>query len=155
MARARLAIAAASLTLAAGSLALAPTATAAEQAPTGGCWNWGCEGKNPAAYCGGDARTVDSLRLGGRNGALLELRYSPSCEAIWARLSDAAFDEINAKAGDAKVVRNGSGKDYWCQVPVNGSSCYTEMLADHNMTAYAWGDYDTSIHYYKGRTGSY
>ncbi|MET8689988.1 DUF2690 domain-containing protein [Streptomyces sp. NPDC004732] len=114
--------------LAAGTLALmapaaqaAPTATAA---PKGGCWHNGCTGKSPAAYCNGDARTVQSLRLGPASGAnaTLQLRYSPSCEAAWARLSSAPFDAANAKGGEAKVIRNSD---------------------------------DTSIYYYKGRTGSY
>ncbi|MEU6820227.1 DUF2690 domain-containing protein [Streptomyces atriruber] len=147
--------------LAAGTLALmAPAAHAAPTtaaAPKGGCWNNGCTGKNPAAYCEGDARTVKSLRLGPAGGAnaVLHLRYSPSCEAAWARLSSAPFDAANAKGGDAKVIRNSDGKKYSCRVPKGKASCYTKMVGDSGVTSYAWGDYDTSVYYYKGRTGSY
>ncbi|MFE9560193.1 DUF2690 domain-containing protein [Streptomyces sp. NPDC006487] len=149
-ARIRLATAAAALFL--GSVgALLPTA--AQAAPAGGCWNNGCSGLDPAAYCQGDAVTVASAAIG---PAVLELRYSDSCEAIWARISQAKYEYPGDNSpGHAKVIRNSDGASYTCSVPLGGTSCYTRMLGDHNVTSYAYGDFDRSPYQWSGRTGSY
>jgi hypothetical protein len=44
-----------------------------------------CTGKNPDAYgCGGDAQTLDKVTPAG-GGTVIELRYSPKCNAAWAK----------------------------------------------------------------------
>lgn len=151
-----LAAAAGALTLAAGGLALAPSAQAAATGATGGCWHTGCDGKDPSAYCQGDASTVDSFSLPSGSGyRVVEMRYSPSCEAIWSRLSNGSYDTHNAAPPYTKIIRNSDGKSYKCTVSSNGGSCYTAMVGDHNVTSYAYGWYDGSAVVYTGRTGSY
>ena len=71
--------------LAATLLAFVP----AMPASAAGCYAASCEGKDPSALgCAADAYTVAVVyddRLGYIEG--LELRYSPTCRANWARLS--------------------------------------------------------------------
>ncbi|MFG2332772.1 DUF2690 domain-containing protein [Streptomyces sp. NPDC048604] len=137
-------------------VALPPSAQAAPAGATGGCWHTGCDGKDPAAYCQGDARTVGSFSLPSGSGyRVVELRYSPSCEAIWARMSKGYYDVNNAAAPHTKIIRNSDGRSYQCTVPYNGGSCYTAMVGDHNVTSYAYGLYDGSTYVYTGRTGNY
>jgi len=61
-----------------GALASAPSAMAVS------CWGHWCSGQDPMATgCGADARTIayrDDIV-----GARLELRWSPTCKAGWAR----------------------------------------------------------------------
>ncbi|MDH2426082.1 DUF2690 domain-containing protein [Sphaerisporangium sp. TRM90804] len=142
-----------------GMLALASPASAGPDPEFQGaqvaaaCSGSACDGKNPSTYCGGDARTVQSLRLGGQ--ALLELRYSPSCRAAWARISNASYDIYNSPSPLARVVRNSDGRRYTCYVPQGGTSCYTAMVNDANVTSYAYGEWDSGVTTYTGRTGSY
>ncbi|MFF2408257.1 DUF2690 domain-containing protein [Streptomyces sp. NPDC058092] len=135
--------------------ALPATAHAASAAPQGGCWGSSCTGKDPAAYCAGDAYTVHSARIG-QTAGVIELRYSPSCEAAWARITGKR-DIYNAGAPKAKVIRN-DGRTYSCEYShTNGNqtSCYTNMVNDHNFTSYAWGWFDNGIVAYSARTASY
>lgn len=65
-----------------GALAAAPAAHAA------GCHALSCNGVDPAAAgCAGDAYTVASVNT---PQGLVELRYSPSCVANWARISNSS-----------------------------------------------------------------
>ena len=65
-----------------GTLLVAPAAHAAT------CWGSGCYGLDPnAAGCGGDAYTAASAQT---SQGLVELRYSPSCNANWARISSSS-----------------------------------------------------------------
>jgi hypothetical protein len=130
----------------AGSVGIAAPASAA------GCYASSCEGKDPAVYCQSDARTVQSLRLG---QALLELRYSGSCRAAWARISNAGYDHHDQFTPWATVHRNSDGREYTCSVPRGGSSCYTRMVNDAGVTSYAKGMWDSGARIYEGRTGSY
>ncbi|GAA3378593.1 hypothetical protein GCM10020367_58730 [Streptomyces sannanensis] len=62
-----------------------PLATATPAAAAAGCQSSGCTGKNPATMgCAADARTIASVSAPG-GGGYAELRYSPACNAAWAR----------------------------------------------------------------------
>lgn len=72
-----------------GSLLAGAPAQAAPQTAAVYCYGASCAGKDPSAMgCAPDAYTVHVVfvdRLGRYEG--LELRYSPACNANWARLS--------------------------------------------------------------------
>ncbi|MFI6863657.1 DUF2690 domain-containing protein [Streptomyces sp. NPDC050421] len=134
---------------------LPATAQAASATPQGGCWGSSCTGKDPDAYCSGDAYTVSSAKIG-KSAGVIELRYSPSCEAAWARVTGKR-DIYNAGAPWAKVIRN-DGRTYSCEYShTNGNqtSCYTKMVNDHNFTSYAKGWFDTGVMAYTARTSAY
>ncbi|MER7900720.1 DUF2690 domain-containing protein [Streptomyces sp. NPDC096046] len=116
------------------------------------CSGSACDGKNPSTYCQSDARTVQSVKLG---QALLELRYSPSCRAAWGRISNASYDTRDQFTPYATVHRNSDGREYTCWVSTTGSSCYTAMVNDANVTSYAHGMWDSGVYVYEGRTASY
>ena len=66
-----------------------------------GCVGKDCQGKNPTSHgCDLDAYTAALREF---DGSFIELRYSPSCRAGWARISHAEVGDI------ARVVpRKGS-----------------------------------------------
>lgn len=143
------------LAVVAGMLAVATPASAAtrgSEQTVQACSGSACDGRDPAVYCQSDARTVESIRLG---QALLELRYSPGCRAAWARISNAGYNTYNQFTPWATVHRNSDGREYTCYVPRNGTSCYSRMVNDANVTSYAKGEFDTGARIYKGRTASY
>lgn len=118
------------------------------------------DGQSPGAtVCGNDATTVLSSRLY-HNGsphpsAVVELRYSANCRTVWARITGAsAVDPGDADGGSARVTRNYDGKSFTCSVG-SGSSCYTAMVNDANMTSYAFGRDDTGFAIYTARTGNF
>lgn len=85
-----------SLGVASPALASAPVDTAAPAvaptvAPTvakAGCYGQDCNGKDPQAWgCEGDATTRYSAHYPEIFGSTIELRYSVSCGAFWARYS--------------------------------------------------------------------
>jgi len=136
----------------AAAVVLPAVPASAEPVPVGGCFSSGCTGKDPEKYCQGDASTVDSFRLA---GAIVELRYSPSCEAVWARLSG-PWPAAGAEAPQAKVIRNQDGRTYTCTYARRGQrSCWTKMLNDRGFQSYAFGEYDTGRAIQRGRTGAY
>ncbi|WP_406085941.1 DUF2690 domain-containing protein [Kitasatospora purpeofusca] len=70
-----------------GGLA-APTASAAPPRVAAGCSGLSCFGLDPAnTGCSADGYTVESV---GSTKGTIELRYSPSCKANWARISGAS-----------------------------------------------------------------
>jgi uncharacterized protein DUF2690 len=117
-----------------------------------GCSGSGCDGQDPSVYCHHDATTADSTHLG---PALLELRYSPSCRAAWARISDAPWVDNDTFPSFALVHRDSDGREYRCEVPKGQTSCYTAMVNDANVTSYAYGEWDGGARIFKGRTGSH
>ncbi|MFC6080527.1 DUF2690 domain-containing protein [Sphaerisporangium aureirubrum] len=137
-----------------GASLIAGTALTALPASAGvlACSGSACDGLDPQGNCSGDARTVDSLTLG---QAILELRYSRACRATWARISNAPWVVNDTFASFARVVRNSDGRTYSCTVPRDGTSCYTRMVNDANVTSYAYGEWDSGARVYSGRTGSY
>ncbi|MEO3807477.1 DUF2690 domain-containing protein [Sphaerisporangium sp. B11E5] len=135
-------------TLLAGATLTAPPASAGALVCSGSA----CDGRDPQGNCSGDARTVDSLTLG---QAILELRYSRACRAAWARISNAPWRVNDTFVSFARIIRNSDGRTYTCSVPQGGTSCYTLMVNDANVTSYAYGEWDSGARVYSGRTGSY
>lgn len=72
--------------LLAGLVAGAPAVASAEPVTTlAGCVGSSCTGKNPNTLgCGNDVYTV-ATKVPGTGGPMVELRYSPACQAYWAR----------------------------------------------------------------------
>jgi hypothetical protein len=71
-------------------LAMCAGVTVAPMARAASCYRSSCNGVEPqAAGCASGARNLTSFVYGGSNqwlsGALLELRYSPACDAAWVR----------------------------------------------------------------------
>ncbi|MEU4742485.1 DUF2690 domain-containing protein [Actinosynnema sp. NPDC023658] len=82
----RIATVALSVILLIGMIIVTPAAAA-------GCYQSGCNGQDPqVTRCVDDARNLASFRYTGGNpylqGALLELRQSPACDAAWVRVTD-------------------------------------------------------------------
>ncbi|MFG2558253.1 DUF2690 domain-containing protein [Streptomyces sp. NPDC048496] len=78
-----------------------PTASAPALPAGAGCSGADCTGQDPeGAGCGGrSARTVSSATVG---GSLVEVRYSRTCGAAWARITDAVRgDTVRITAGGA------------------------------------------------------
>src|SRR3712207_3701458 len=64
-------------------LGIAATPVAAQPSPQGSCYGAACDGFNPAQFgCDADGTTVRSLDV---PGGTIQLRYSRSCAANWAR----------------------------------------------------------------------
>jgi len=106
-----MALAASGLLFGAGSPASAATS----------CYGPTCNGLNPAnTVCANDARTIYTTET------QVELRYSPSCRAAWAR----RIGGINGGTDTIWVV-NESGNTYAVDIPSNASgSYYTRMVDD-------------------------
>lgn len=60
------------------------------------CYAAGCYGRDPQAMCAGDARTIASAHI---EKAIIWMRYSPKCQAAWAKITDAV-------PGDQAVITN-------------------------------------------------
>jgi len=116
-------------------------ATSAPAAAAAGCYAQDCNGKDPQAWgCDGDASTQWSSHYPGSYGSTVELRYSPSCGAFWARYS---CDDCFPNCGQPIIsLQNGKVKNGVIEVVQTlerGSSttCYywTGMLTAVNR----WG----------------
>ncbi|MFD8974182.1 DUF2690 domain-containing protein [Streptomyces sp. NPDC059593] len=110
------------------ALALAAAGLFLSSAPASAatsCYGSGCTGLDPAAtVCQSDARTVRTAAWG------VELRYSPTCRAAWARkTSGASFDTVirvhNSRGASAGVYYGGNG------------TAYTAMVDDKDILAWA------------------
>ncbi|MFE5709884.1 DUF2690 domain-containing protein [Streptomyces sp. NPDC056501] len=88
------------------------------------CYAAGCTGKDPSTtVCQNDARTVAS------GWTEVELRYSPTCRAVWAR-------KKNGSVGSEITVHNTDGDYNWVTVPA-WSTGWTTMVNDAGITAQA------------------
>ncbi|MFI2608240.1 DUF2690 domain-containing protein [Kitasatospora sp. NPDC018619] len=106
-------------------LALSPTARAT---PNASCYGSSCYHKDPSSTgCGNDAITAKSARAA--DGALVELRYSATCRAAWARIS-------NAPVGAEAYVSNTAGQSDSVNVAY-GSDVHTSMVNDVNIQSHA------------------
>ncbi|GGX67706.1 XRE family transcriptional regulator [Streptomyces minutiscleroticus] len=98
-----------------------PSPTASRKLPAGvECSGADCTGQDPEKMgCGGDlATTAGSVTVG---TAVVEVRYSETCEAAWARITQAALgDEVRVTADGAEAQR---GK------VENATDAYTPMVA--------------------------
>ncbi|MEV7601851.1 DUF2690 domain-containing protein [Kitasatospora sp. NPDC089797] len=93
------------------------------------CYAAGCNALDPSTTtCANDARTVKTSSFG------VELRYSPSCRAVWARRASG----MNG-VGDTISVWNNTSSDFAVlHVPANGSGPYfTTMLNDADIQSRA------------------
>ncbi|MDJ0342671.1 DUF2690 domain-containing protein [Streptomyces sp. H10-C2] len=91
------------------------------------CYANGCTGRDPAGTtCQNDAVTV------GESNVNTELRYSPSCRAVWAR-------QKYAKAGAQLFVENNAGQRYDAWVPGDGVVTWTLMINDKDLLSHACG----------------
>ncbi|RFC72730.1 XRE family transcriptional regulator [Streptomyces sp. AcE210] len=98
-----------------------PTSSAPELPAGVECSGKDCTGKDPEAMgCGGEfARTTDSVLVG---QAKIEVRYSETCGAAWARITQATpGDEVRIQQAGATGVQKGT---------VNADlDAYTPMVA--------------------------
>ncbi|MER7533168.1 DUF2690 domain-containing protein [Streptomyces sp. NPDC097704] len=127
----KLATAGSALALAATSLLLASSPASAATS----CYGSSCEGLDPATtICQNDARTVSwSDRFG------IELRYSPTCRAAWARVTGYSDAPMSV------YVQNNMGAYY--STASTGATAWTRMVNDKDIKAQAWG--------YKESTGQF
>ncbi|MER7850763.1 DUF2690 domain-containing protein [Kitasatospora sp. NPDC096077] len=129
----RIASAGATMAIAVTGLLLGAGATPAFAATS--CYASSCSGLNPAnTTCASDARTIDTSVLG------VELRYSPSCRAAWARRS-AGMNGI----GDTISIHSTGREVRSVYVPSNASGpFYTAMVNDANVQSYACDEEDNN-----------
>ncbi|MEU1224890.1 DUF2690 domain-containing protein [Streptomyces sp. NPDC005828] len=120
----KLATAGSALAFAATSLLLASSPASAATS----CYGSSCNGLDPAAtICQNDAQTV----MWGEYVAL-ELRYSPTCRAAWARFKNGDEGEI--------WVQNSLGNKYAVHYPGSGT-VWTRMVNDKDILAMACGTF--------------
>ncbi|MEU3570327.1 DUF2690 domain-containing protein [Kitasatospora sp. NPDC036755] len=94
----------------------APTASATTTQVTAGCYRSSCNGQDPVDMgCNTDAYTVESAWS---EYGTIELRYSPSCKANWARLS-------GGTKGQWFWVENASTSQWW---EAKGSDSFGNMV---------------------------
>jgi hypothetical protein len=118
-----------------GSTVVAPTPAAAA-----GCSSSGCNGLDPqAAGCSSDAYTLDTI-WPDRGGIKLELRYSPSCYAAWARY----YNAYDGNYGRAEIHGCGSNFCYVNRKTIAGyhdETGWTTMLSfTYSVKACYWWD---------------
>ncbi|WP_344485743.1 DUF2690 domain-containing protein [Nonomuraea monospora] len=110
-------------------------------ASAAGCSWEGCNGLDPQAMgCNGSStQTLDTI-WPDRGGIKLELRYSPTCQAVWARY----YNGINGNYGRAEI--HGCG-DNWCRIARKtiagyaGETNWTTMLSwSYRVKACFWWD---------------
>ncbi|MGW2722180.1 helix-turn-helix domain-containing protein [Streptomyces sp. NPDC001492] len=102
---------------------VAARAAAASQKP--GCRGDDClEGEPQAKNCQWDARTARETWL---RGLQIQLRYSPSCKAVWGRIE-------NGTVGDAVSITDRWGRTEDATIRV-GTDTYTRMLSTANAPA--------------------
>ncbi|MFE7590761.1 DUF2690 domain-containing protein [Kitasatospora sp. NPDC057512] len=93
-----------------------PAASAATPQVTAGCYASSCSGRDPIQMgCNADAYTVESVSSA---YGTIELRYSSSCKANWARIS-------GASNGQLFWVENSSDIQFWNAI---GSTGYGDMV---------------------------
>jgi hypothetical protein len=109
------------------------TLTLAAPAKAAGCFAMSCNGLDPnATGCASDARTLDDVSYATMR---VELRYSDTCNAAWARVSPTAnaYGGLQGvcDAGSQGWVTSPGGVQY---VPTNwacsSSSAFSRMVSD-------------------------
>lgn len=102
------------------ALLLAVTATLVAQAPAhaaqslaAGCYQSSCNGQDPSEKrCGDDARNLQAFWYQGSSpwlqNTLLELRYSPACDAAWVRTTGGDCFDIWRPCISVLQVQGGS-----------------------------------------------
>jgi len=136
-------------------LLLAGTASQANAATS--CYATSCTGLAAASTtCVNDAEVIysDNIVEGGYVVGNIQLKYSPSCRATWARvISEFPY------GSEAYIQRTNqeSVYEYCYSGGAAGTGCNTPMLDDANVTSYALGGvyYDGDGDEAIGQTGSY
>jgi hypothetical protein len=105
--------------------ALTPAASAKTAALL--CSGTSCDGLDPkATRCDAGARTLDTEDTDGWVG--VELRYSPACNAVWARI-----DNYRGVSGVAKVIGYSGGRfvreDLKQLAAYPGEKAWTKMIS--------------------------
>ena len=130
---------AAAIAIAVGTLVAgaAPRADAATALST--CYASSCTGHPAASYtCVNDAEVIYSVNITSVSTVVgnIQLKYSPSCRATWARvisnLGYGAYAIVQSN-NNSNLSSSCSGGD------TAGTGCNTNMINDANMTSYATG----------------
>lgn len=105
---------------------LAPAASAKTAAAP--CWGTTCNGLDPqSSGCAAGARTLEDVPDTG-GWVTLELRYSPTCYAVWARITN-----FRGVSGVAKVIGYSGGQfmreELKTLAAYAGESAYTKMIS--------------------------
>lgn len=95
------------------------------------CWNTGCTDKNPTGTsCEADAitKTAGSFSEG---GFYYEMRYSPSCSAVWTRVTAPAGGNCNTRFAQIRTYSLSTRS----QINADGvqANCYGTRRAWTNM----------------------
>lgn len=119
-----------------------------------GDWS-NCDGVDPDALgssCGGDARTVATVRMrnlqtGAESGPYLDLRYSSNCRTVWARLRGAWGQSQGDFGCWVRIHRNSDGEEQ-LKVPPYGAvnaTVWTNVLYDADVTSFAYAACENGI----------
>jgi hypothetical protein len=99
-----------------------------------GCYGDWCSGRDPQAMgCANDAYTVAHARIPGTS-TLVELRWSPTCKANWARV---AAGYGRAYPSKLRAVQRVSGYSQVGVVASNASYSWTRMIYSPTRCVYA------------------
>jgi hypothetical protein len=127
----------------------------ASQAHAGMCVGSGCTGHSAASEgCTSDGETIYSVNIsdGSENVGNIQLKYSPSCRATWARvvsnLTFGSFAEVESNS-DPTLAESCMGGD------TAGTGCNTAMINDENITSFAFANIFTGFAVAKGNTPSF
>lgn len=123
------------------------------------------DGQNPeTAGCAADAQTMESAQVVTPQGVhigIIELRYSLTCHAGWARLTlnytepDCGNPTAGYACAGANEIRNNDGRVESCLIYQGQTQCYTDMLYDKGLTSFAEAVFDTVSGAGTTRTASY
>jgi Protein of unknown function (DUF2690) len=129
--------------------------TAAPASAATSCYASSCTGLVAAdTTCVNDAEVVKQANIyyGSTIIGNIELKYSPSCRATWARvisdLSDGSTAAVESN-NDTYLYENCYGADK------AGTGCNTAMIDDANMTSSAYGGITDGYYFESTTTGSY
>jgi Protein of unknown function (DUF2690) len=120
---------------------MAPTAAQAVTPALASCYASTCTGHPAASYtCVKDAEVIDSVNLYYSSTLVgnLQLKYSPSCRATWARVI--SYYDLGS---DAAIISNKDfGPNEDCTgADVPNTGCNTTMIDDLSpLTSFARGD---------------
>jgi len=124
----------------------------ASPATAAACYYTSCNGRDPQSTgCASGARTIDKIPPGTVSGATVELRYSPSCYAVWTRVTNSA-----GLPGVAKVIGyygGGYREELKTLAAYKGEVAWTNMVSDAYVTyaclrrwASQWYEYCSAGH---------
>jgi hypothetical protein len=151
---------AAGLASAAIALAMAPATAQAAPASLGSCYASSCTGHPAASYtCVNDAEIIYSVNLydGSKVVGNVQLKWSPSCHASWARVvtENSGYDpSAYVDSSDSSAAYSESCPTYGNEGTATG--CNTYMVDDLNpLTSFAYGQVYYGSTYTYAYTGSW